>query len=61
VLLHCYSKLKKSEKWWLTRIFLSKGKDAIDLDASLATSAWHPIGNKAAKAALADAAATEKT
>ena len=52
VLLHCYSKLKKSEKWRLTRISLSKGKYAIDLDALLATSAGRPIGNKAAKAAL---------
>jgi hypothetical protein len=40
---------------------LSKEKHAIDLDASLATSAGRPIGNKAAKAALTDAAATEKT
>ncbi|KAK1630282.1 hypothetical protein QYE76_004597 [Lolium multiflorum] len=39
---------------------LSKGKDAIDLDASLATSAGSPIGNKVAKAALADAASSEK-
>jgi hypothetical protein len=60
VLQHCYSKLKKSEKWRLTRISLSKGKDAIDLDATLATSVGRPIGNKVAKAPLADAAMTEK-
>jgi hypothetical protein len=41
---------------------LSKGKDgAIDLDVPLATSAWGPIGNKAAKVALLDATAAEKT
>jgi hypothetical protein len=45
----------------LTRISLSTGNDAIDLDAPLATSVGRPIGNNAAKAALADAAATEKT
>ncbi|KAK1679269.1 hypothetical protein QYE76_040117 [Lolium multiflorum] len=55
-LMHCYTKLKKNHKWRLTRVSLSKGKDAIDLDAPLATSAGRPIGNKAAKAALADAA-----
>jgi hypothetical protein len=59
--MHCYSKLKKNEKWRLTCVLLSKGKDTIDLDAPLATSAWRPIGNKAAKAALANAASTEKT
>lgn len=47
-----------NEKWRLTRISSSKEKYAIDLDA---TSAGHPIGNKAGKTALADAAATEKT
>jgi hypothetical protein len=61
VLLHCYSKLKKSKKWRLTRISLSKGKYAIDLDAPLATSAGHPIDNKADMAALADTTTTEKT
>jgi hypothetical protein len=60
-LMHCYSKLKKNHKWRLTRASLSKGKDAIDLDAPLATSARRPIGNKDAKAALADAASSEKT
>jgi hypothetical protein len=45
----------------LTRVSLSKGKDAIDLDAPLATSAGRPISNKTAKAASADAAATKKT
>jgi hypothetical protein len=41
---------------------LSKGKDGtIDLDAPLATSAGRPIGNNAAKAALLDATAIEKT
>jgi hypothetical protein len=57
-MMHCYSKLKKNPKWKLMRVSLSKGKDAIDLDAPLATSAGHPIGNKAA---LADAASAEKT
>jgi hypothetical protein len=62
VLLHCYSKLKLCEKWRLTRLALSKGKDgAIDLDVPLATSIGRPIGNKAAKTALRDAAATKKT
>jgi hypothetical protein len=62
VLLHCYSKLKLCEKWRLTRLALSKGKDgAIDPDVPLATSIGRPIGNKAAKAALLDAAATKKT
>jgi hypothetical protein len=60
-LMHCYSKLKVNEKWRLTRLSLSKGKDAIDLDAPLATSTGRPTGNKAAKAALADAASSEKT
>ncbi|KAK1693647.1 hypothetical protein QYE76_010344, partial [Lolium multiflorum] len=60
-LTHCYSKLKLNHKWRLTRLSLSKGKDVIDLDAPLATSAGRPIGNKAAKAALADAASSEKT
>jgi hypothetical protein len=56
VLLHCYSKLKLCEKWRLTRLALWKGKDGvIDLNAPLATSAGHAIGNKAAKAALLDA------
>jgi hypothetical protein len=56
VLLHCYSKLKPCEKWRLTRLALSKGKDGvIDLIAPLATSAGRAIGNKAAKAALLDA------
>ncbi|KAK1604766.1 hypothetical protein QYE76_028439 [Lolium multiflorum] len=59
--MHCYSKLKKNPKWKLARVSLSKGKDAIDLDAPLATSAGRPIGNKAAKAALADAPSAEKT
>jgi hypothetical protein len=45
----------------LTRQSLLKGKDTIDLDAPLVTSAGRPIGNKAAKAPLADAASTEKT
>jgi hypothetical protein len=61
VLMHCYGKLKMNEKWRLTRLSLSKGKDAIDLDAPLATSTGRPTGNKAAKAALADAASSEKT
>ncbi|XP_051194162.2 uncharacterized protein [Lolium perenne] len=60
-LMHCYSKLKGNEKWRLTRLSLSKGKDTIDLDAASATSAGRPTGNKAAKAALADAASCEKT
>ncbi|KAK1684066.1 hypothetical protein QYE76_044914 [Lolium multiflorum] len=60
-LMHCYSKLKVNEKWRLTCLSLSKGKDTIDLDAPLVTSAWRPTGNKAAKAALADAASCEKT
>jgi hypothetical protein len=60
-LMHCYSKLKKNPKWKLTRVSLSKGKDAIDLDAPMAISARLPIGNKAAKATLADAASSEKT
>ncbi|XP_071676986.1 uncharacterized protein [Lolium perenne] len=60
-LMHCYSKLKGNEKWRLTRLSLSKGKDAIDLDTPSATSAGRPTGNKAAKAALADAASGEKT
>jgi hypothetical protein len=60
-LMHCYSKLKKNHKWQLTRLFLSKGKDAIDLDAPLVTSAGRPIGKKAAKADLADAVLTKKT
>jgi hypothetical protein len=39
---------------------MSKGKDGtIDLYAPLATSAWRPISNKASKASLMDAAATE--
>jgi hypothetical protein len=59
--MHCYGKLKVNEKWRLTRLSLSKGKDAIDLDAPLATSTGRPTGNKAAKAALADAASSEKT
>jgi hypothetical protein len=59
-LMHCYNRLKMNEKWRLTRQSLSKGKGAIDLDAPLATSAGCPIGNKAAKAALADAASTGK-
>jgi hypothetical protein len=51
VLLHCYSKLKKSEKWRLTSFSLSKGKyGAFDQDAPLATSTKRPIGNKVAKA-----------
>jgi hypothetical protein len=46
----------------LTRISLSKGKDGtFYLDAPLATSAGRLIGNKVAKAALVDAAVTEKT
>jgi hypothetical protein len=49
-----------NEKWRLTRISLSKGKDAIDLDPLLLTSAGRPIGNKAVNATLADAAATKK-
>nr|XP_051190051.1 uncharacterized protein LOC127303349 [Lolium perenne] len=61
VLMHCYGKLKMNEKWRLTRLSMSKGKDAIDLDAPLATSTGRPTGNKAAKAALADAASSEKT
>ncbi|KAK1665471.1 hypothetical protein QYE76_053630 [Lolium multiflorum] len=60
-LMHCYSKLKMNHKWQLTRLSLSKGKDAIDLDAPLATSSGRPTGNKAAKAALADGASSEKT
>ncbi|XP_071676391.1 uncharacterized protein [Lolium perenne] len=59
--MHCYTKLKGNEKWRLTRLSLSKGKDTIDLDAPSATSAGRPTGNKAAKAALADAASCEKT
>jgi hypothetical protein len=60
MLMHCYSKLKKNPKWKLTLVSLSKGKHAIDLDAPLATSVGRPIGNKAAKAALADTASSEK-
>nr|XP_051201547.1 uncharacterized protein LOC127315053 [Lolium perenne] len=60
-LMHCYTKLKKNHKWRLTRVLLSKGKDAIDLDAPLPTSVGRPIINKAAKAALADAASAKKT
>jgi hypothetical protein len=42
------------------RIFLVKGKyDIIDMNASLAASAWHPIGNKAAKAAALEAGSTD--
>jgi small-conductance mechanosensitive channel len=59
--MHCYSKLKKNHKWQLTRISLSKGKDAIDLDAPLATSAGRTIGNRVVKAVLANAASSEKT
>nr|XP_051203983.1 uncharacterized protein LOC127317464 [Lolium perenne] len=61
VLMHCYGKLKMNEKWRLTRLSLSKGKDVIDPDAPLATSTGRPTGNKAAKAALADTASSEKT
>ncbi|KAK1626775.1 hypothetical protein QYE76_001090 [Lolium multiflorum] len=57
-LMHCYRKLKKNHKWQFTRLSLSKGKDAIDLDAPLAISEGRPIGNKAT---LAGAASTEKT
>jgi hypothetical protein len=39
---------------------LSKGKDAIDLDVPLATSAGRPIGNKAATATALEEASTEK-
>jgi hypothetical protein len=49
-----------NEKWRLTRISLSKGKDGIDLEMPLVTSAGHPFGNKATKAALTAVAATEK-
>jgi hypothetical protein len=46
----------------LTRISTSNGKHgAFDLDAPLVTSARSPIGNKDAKAALADTTTTEKT
>jgi hypothetical protein len=39
---------------------LEKGKDGIiDLDASLATSAGRPIGNRVAKAAALEATSTE--
>ncbi|KAK1633117.1 hypothetical protein QYE76_007432 [Lolium multiflorum] len=54
-LMHCYSKLKVNEKWRLTH--LSVGRTPL-MDAPLAMSAGHPTGNKAA---LADAASSEKT
>jgi hypothetical protein len=44
---HCFTKLKRCEKWWLTRIKLKKaGEGVINLDAPLVTSADHPISNK---------------
>ncbi|XP_071680105.1 uncharacterized protein [Lolium perenne] len=56
-LMHCYTKLKGNEKWRLTRLSLSKGKDTIDLDEASAMSAGRPTGNKPPPAPVLPAAA----
>ena len=61
--MHCYTKLKKYEKWRQTRIALRKAAEAegvVDLDAPVATSAGRPIDNKKAKAVVNDAASSDR-
>jgi hypothetical protein len=60
-LMHCYTKLKRCEKWRQTHLQLAKRVgNVIDLDVPQAASAGRPIDNKKAKAAVLEAASSDK-